>query len=245
MTIQLPDIDVSPPSLLKDSFTPNNSDNSFEKKLAYEKARVGLLFSPFGMIGNIFSPSFQSNQGQQDNYSIENIFKESKDAAAYADNKNTSVKTISQTANNPSGNAQIFESLPLQAMNRQTIQDLLVKTNWLVPNLAANPMFSEAFINGKLQPTFSLDQLIDQIISQIKIARTKGETLVSFNLSPEELGNIILTLTYHAGIVSIQMQSSSETKKLLDEKQNELENALRKANVHYDKIQVMEVKENV
>ena len=106
-------------------------------------------------------------------------------------------------------------------------------------------MFSEAFINGKLQPTFSLDQLIDQIISQIKIARTKGETLVSFNLSPEELGNIILTLTYHAGIVSIQMQSSSETKKLLDEKQNELENALRKANVHYDKIQVMEVKENV
>jgi len=246
LTIQLPDIEVSPPSLQKDSYNQKNTDDSFNEKLSYEKARLGLLFSPFGMIENIFSPTLSSNQSQNDNYLIESLFKDPSNAPNYAENTNgTNARSTSQASNNSANNAQIFDSLPLQSINRQAIQDLLVKTNWVIPNLAANPLFNQALMNGKLQQSFSLDQLVDQIISQIKIAKIKGETSVSFNLNPEELGNIILTLTYHAGMVSIQMQSSSDTKKLLDDNQEELENALRKADVHYDKIQVMEVKENV
>ncbi|MBI5078980.1 flagellar hook-length control protein FliK [Candidatus Saganbacteria bacterium] len=139
---------------------------------------------------------------------------------------------------------RVFDPASSQPFNRQALQELLLKTNWLVPNLSSQPLFYQAFLSGKLQPKLDLQFLIDQIVERASIVKSKGQVEFSLILRPEELGEILLTLTSRAGLISIQIQAPAETKKLMDSRRLELELALKKAKLHIEDIQIREVGKN-
>lgn len=240
MTVQFSQIELNDSPLLRDSFKPTNSDNTFEDKLKFEQARLGLLFSPFSQLEQMFNYSFDFKQAETPNSaSLLSIMKgaENPPPADNINNQNAQ-KTLPSTA------GQIFESAPLQPLNRQFLQQLLTRTNWLVPNLESQPYFFNALSNGTFQPSYDLQSLIDEIVQQALLVKGKGKTEISLTLKPADLGNLILTVTEHSGIVSIQIQASAETKKLIAAQRVELEEALRKAHVNFDIIQIEEVENN-
>jgi len=241
MTIELSKVEVSEPRLAADNSNQNISDRSFEEKLKFEKARLGLLFSPFSQLGSFFSSptdlTFSST-----------ITEDQLNSCLVSETNHYNLPENRQNygSSNPSARSQLqmFDSAPPPAFNRQMLQELLSKTNWLVPNLSALPFFYQAFLDGKLQPKLDLQFLIDQIIDQVKVVKEKGKTELILGLKPENLGEILLILSTHSGIVSIQINASPETKKLIDSQREELERALKKAKIRFDKIEVREVEKN-
>lgn len=243
MTVQFPQIDANEPRLLPDSYNRISSDRSFEEKLKLEQARLGLLFSPFSQLESIFS-SLQNLNFKSE--SIENAFNSylALEQPKTAMPEQQDQLRPSSFLHRPSS-PQIFESVPMQSFNRQSLQQLLAQAGWLTPNLAAQPQFYNAFLEGKLQLKFDLQLLIDQIVEQVKLVKGKERTELSLTLKPEELGEILLVLTSRSGTISIQLQTSSETKKLIDSQKEELERALKKAHVNFDRIEIREVTANV
>jgi flagellar hook-length control protein FliK len=242
VTIQIPQLEQTEPRLLTDSTNLRQTDASFDEKLRREQARLGLLFSPFSQLSGFFagSLSFDFSEARA---AGENSLPEMAEEAV-----KPSTKTP-DTAQQPNlstrqASVQLFDSLPLANLNRQVLQDLLTQTNWLVPNLQAQPLFFNAAVNGQLRQSFDLQALIDQIALQVKMVKSKGTVQFSLTLQPEELGQVILTLTAHAGLISVDLQALSGTRKLLDTRRAELEKALAKADVHFDRITIREVPEN-
>ncbi|MEE8638471.1 MAG: flagellar hook-length control protein FliK [Candidatus Margulisiibacteriota bacterium] len=123
------------------------------------------------------------------------------------------------------------------------LQDLLMKTGWLVPNLEASPPFYLAGLEGKLLNKLDLQFLVDQILLQVKIVKEKGKVELTLGLRPENLGEILLTLTSKSGMVSIQIQAPEETRKLIEAELKELELALKKAKVNLAGIKILATKE--
>ena len=111
-----------------------------------------------------------------------------------------------------------------------------------VPNLAAQPLFSQAFEAGTLEPKLDLQALIDKILDQVNLVKSRGKTELSLNLKQEELGDIFLQLTSLSGKVSIFLSASAEAKKLIDAHKDELERALKKAHVNFGTVTIEEVK---
>lgn len=239
MTVQFPQIDSAEPRLSPDSCKQTSSDRSFEEKLKLEQARLGLFFSPLARLNSLFSSTFYGGfettqtQSKEDLYS----FLEQPKVNAQEQYKQNNNQTT------PVSNAapRIFESIPLQSTNRQFLQQLLSQTGWLVPNLEAQPAFYNAFLQGKLQPKLDLQFLIDKIVEQVKLVKGREKTELSLTLKPEELGEILLVLSSRSGVVSISIQASPETKKLIDDQRAELERALKKAKVNFDRVTIQEV----
>lgn len=243
MTIQIPKIDSSDLRLASEpeNATAKNLDRSFEEKLKYEQARLGLLFSPFAQLDAFFSAG--SRNGSQTSADELN--------SLLALEPNDSSSGLYGKPANPAGSSaksssqpQIFDSIPLKSFNQQWMRDLFIQNNWLTPNLQAQPLFYQAFLDGKLQLNLDLQSLVDEIVSRVEMVKEKGKVEISLTLKPEELGEILLTLTAYAGIVSVEIRASSETKKILVSQRSELEQALKKANINFDKIIVEEVKAN-
>lgn len=236
MTIQFPQVDTIEPRLYSDSTAQKNADNSFEEKLKFEQARLGLLFSPFSQLESFFLSTLNPAE-----------FKpavpepETTEPAEQFSLKQNYSNQLDSKSNLAAPGVRLFDSLPLQPLNRQFLQKLLSQTNWLVPNLESQPLFAQARLEGKLQPKFDLQFLIDQIIESVNLIKRKGQTELSMNFKPEDLGEILLTLISRSGVVSIQIQASAETKKLIDSRRQELELALKKSHLIFDKITVEEV----
>lgn len=243
MTVQFPQIDANEPRLLPDSYNRTSSDRSFEEKLKLEQARLGLLFSPFSQLDSLFysrlAGSFQSSEPQADSTLYSFIDQ------AEQTGKEPKVQNDNSSSVHRAPPLQMFESLPSQSLNKNLLQQLLVQTGWLTPNLAAQPQFYNAFLEGKLQLKLDLQLLIDQIVEQVKMVKGRERAELSLMLKPEELGEILLVLTSRSGMVSIQVQTSLETKKLIDSRREELERALKKAHVNFDRIEIREVTGNV
>ncbi len=240
MTIQLAATETSDPRLLTDTYKQNNFDSSFEEKLKAEKERIGLLFSPFAQLNSFFSSPLEltllsSAVPEQD----------LRTNAADEPAKNDLSQSARSAAPAPTAAgrpAEVLEGTGTLQFNRQLVQELLAKSNLLVPNLAAQPLFSQAFEAGQLQPKYDLQALIDKIVEQVKLARNKGKTELSLNLKQEGLGDIYLQLTSLSGKVAIFLSASAETKKLIDEHKDELKTALKKAHVEIESVTVEEVK---
>jgi len=219
----------------------NSLDRSFEEKLKSEQARLGLMFSPFAQLNLFFSSPLAMNFVQSE-----------------PDNENTAERTFYQRSglnlSKPPGSdetrfdqrltPQIFESVSLRPLNKLIFQDMLNRANLLVPNLAAQPLFNQAFLAGRLQPKLDLQFLIDQILEQVKLVKGKGKTELSLTLKPENLGEIFLQLTSLAGKVSILISASPETRKLIDASKEELARALKKSRINLDRITIEEAKKN-
>jgi flagellar hook-length control protein FliK len=237
VTVQFPQIDSNEPRLLTDNHNQSQSDHSFEDKLKLEQARLGLLFSPFNQLESIFS-SFQSlnfnsnNSGSDLNGSLND------QASKYQLPEPTAkFGSSADAARQP----QVFDSAPSQTLARHSLQEIISRSEWFAPNLSAQPLFYQAFLEGKLQPKLDLQSLIDEIVQQVKIVKEKGKTEISLSINPEELGEILLTITSVSGMISIQIQTSKETKKLLESERAELERSLKKAKVNLGQIRIEEV----
>jgi hypothetical protein len=244
VTIQLAAPETtSEPRLLTDTYKQNNLDSSFAEKLKAEKERIGLVFSPFAQLNSFFSSPLEltllsTASPERDNNYNENTREPSKNDLA----QQTTLRSSSFPAAGPRS-VELFESggTTLQ-FNRQLIQELLNKTNLLVPNLAAQPLFSQAFEAGTLQPKLDLQALIDKILEQVNLVKSRGKTELSLSLKQEDLGDIFLQLTSRSGRVSIFLSAGAETKKLIDAHLDELERALKKVHVNFDTVTIEEVK---
>ena len=241
MTIQLAAPETSEPRLLTDTYKQNNFDSSFEEKFKAEKERIGLLFSPFAQLNSFFSSPLELTLLSTTSPEKDNNAEKAREPAK-TDLAQQSTPRPSSTHSSDSRTAGIFESGGAQQFSRQFLQDLLAKSNLLIPNLAAQPMFSQAFEAGTLQPKLDLQALIDKILEQVNLVKSKGKTELSLNLKQEDLGDIFLQLTSLAGKVSIFMSAGAETKKLIDSHKEELVRALKKANVNFDTVTIEEVK---
>lgn len=247
LTIQFQPVESADPRLLTDSHTQKSASsgesNSFEEKFRAERARLGLMFSPYGQFSGFFSyPAEQTfdfsaagKTGQKDLFAPERNDQNNNQASTVKPNEPPTTRST----------LQLFEGLPLRSSNNQFLQDLLAKTGWLTPNLAARPSFFQAFLDGKLQPRLDLQALVDEIAAKIKLVRGRETTQFTLTLNPAELGEIVLLLTASAGLLSIRIQASDETKKLIDENKVELEQALKKAGITFDFVTVEEANEYV
>lgn len=246
MTIHLSQIDAAEPLAANAaSVNQQNSDDSFEEKLKYEQARLGLLYSPFAQMPNLFGylPDSETHWGSSDFSDDQAKSVESSAASRPTSSSTQSVLTAQQMVKAQAQN----EAAPLPGFSQQasqSLQDLLLKTNWLVPNLEGSQQFYQSFLAGKLQPTLDLQSLVDQIAEQLEIVKGKGKTELSLTLKPAELGNILLTLSYHQGLISVSIMAQPEAKKLIDESREDLEAALKKAHINFDEIQIKEVTAN-
>lgn len=243
VTIQLSALETSEPRLLTDIYKQNLSDSSFSEKLKTEKERIGLLFSPLSQWNGFFAYPLELTWMQtapESDQSAEKIYEQSgSDLSQPSGSKTNSEKNLAPIT------ARVFESAGSTQFNRQFLQELLAKTNWLVPNLAAQPEFNLAFQAGQLAPKFDLQALIDQLLEQVKLVKSKNQTELSLTLKPEDLGEIFLNLTSLSGKVSITIAASPETKKLIDSQKEELGRALKKANVNLGELTIKEVENHV
>jgi flagellar hook-length control protein FliK len=243
VTFQVSQIHSPESSLWQDPHVQNTSETSFQRYLEEEQRRLAFFFSPFG----------QFNFGSWFGYP---------DPTAQADPSTNTIELFSdidlhppqnQTQNYPSDtenrSPELNQTLPLTANHNLArpaqilLQDLLAKTGWLAPNLEAVPLFHQAQLQGRLLNKLDLQFLVDQILSQVKLVKDKGKVELTLGLRPENLGEILLTLTSRSGMISIRIQAPEEARKLLEAQLTELEAALKKAKVNLEDIQITALKE--
>ncbi len=245
MSIQFPQVDIAEGRLLPDNSNLKNTEQSFDEKLRSEQARLGLLFSPLSQFNSFFS-DFNGSFAAASAETLSDMVRSSEIAG-------TADQNIEKYHSGPDnvvdaktgGQPQIFEALPTQNFNRMVLQELLSKNNWLIPNLEASPLPYQAFLQGTLRPSFDLQSLIDEIVKQVSLVKEKGKTELHLTLKPAELGEITLTLTLVSGAVLVAIQASPETKKLIDSRRAELEQALKKLNINLAELKIEEVRAHV
>ena len=237
MIDQLPKVEGNEPRLLTDNSNQNKTDQSFEDKLKYEQSRLGLLFNPMSQFNAIFASSAGQDLNflNSDEKAGQSVQTEMKRSASSSD------QSIGQARPTPPPPSQFSDQLASQSFSQKFWQELLAKTGWLNPNLAANPLAYQAFLQGTLAAKLDLQSLIDEIVKQASLVKDKGRTELRLTLKPAELGDIILTLSSIGGLVSIQIQASAEARKAIEDKRAELEAALKKLNINFDRIRIEEV----
>lgn len=243
MTFQVSQIHPSESSLLQDAHTQNTSEISFQTYLEEEQKRLAFFFSPFGQLnfGSWFGYPDPAAQADATTNLVD-LFSDIDLDQAQNNTPNYRSNTKNQALESNQALPQLTNyhfSKPAQAI----LQELLVKTGWLTPNLEAAPLFYQAQLQGKLLNKLDLQSLIDQILSQVKLVKDKGKVELSLGLKPENLGEILLTLTSRSGMVSIQIQAPEEARKLLEAQLTELEAALKKAKVNLEDIKITALKE--
>jgi hypothetical protein len=246
MTVQVSQIYPPESSLLQDSYIQNSSDNSCQKYLDEEQKRLAFLLSPFTQFnfGSWFAYSDPNSNADNSAHKV-NLFSDielipSEKYAGSAQNSQTNIPDQTSLPNQPlQQTANYYFAKPAQIL----LQELLAKTGWLAPNLEASPLFFQAQLAGKLLSKLDLQFLVDQILSQVKLVKEKGKVELTLGLRPENLGEILLTLTSRSGMVSIQIQAPEETKKLIEAELAELKLALKKAKVNLEEIEVLATKE--
>lgn len=238
MTIELTQVNALSTSLQQETHAPKTSDSNFEYILEEEKKRLGLLFSPMTSFNfnNLFAyPSMRetNNPGSK--------------LALFSDILTTTPeqpKTNNNNSQNPAQNTNqpAPQSVTMQNMST-SLQSLLQKSGFLIPNIVAQPLFAQALAQGSLLSSYDLQGLIDQIVSQLKLVTDKGATQLQMTLTPENLGSILLTLVSKSGMISIQIQANEETKKLLDADLEKLISGLKKANINLSELKIVAAKE--
>jgi hypothetical protein len=241
VTVQVAQVQSPETSLLQDSHTQNASDDSFQQYLDEETKRLAFMFAPFSQDG--FNSWFQYPDFALQSTSTSNGIQLFSDLELTAERPWAEAETrpnSSPLANQALEQAtQYFSGQPGQ----HTLQELLAKSGWLIPNLEGRPLFYQAQLEGKLMGKLDLQFLIDQIISQVKMVKAKGRVELTLGFKTENLGEIVLTLTSRSGMISIQIQAPPETRKLIEEQMQELELALKKAKVILAEIKITEPQE--
>ena len=246
MTLQVAQVQSNEPNLFEGSFVqnPSNSNTPFNQYLEEETKQLSLMFSPINQFN--FSSWFDypaaANKGLATNrISLFSDLETREEHPGILSSQNQDSSSQNQAAIGQvlEGLLQNYSVKPSQNL----LQDLLTQTGWLTPNLAASSLFSQAQLDGTFLSKFDLQFLVDQIVSQMEVVSQKGSVQLSLGLRPENLGEILLTLTSQSGMVSIQIQVPEELRKLIESSLLELEIALKRANINISEIKVATLKE--
>ncbi len=220
-------------SLLTENATQSRSDTTFAQYLEEEQKRLGALFAGWFGYADPGASLLQSAGETDQKIELKEIYRENEKSAEQAETKNSTIKT---TMNN-------LARLDQTSFPKKLMQELLQKTGWLTPNLQTQPLFSQAQLSGKLLTSLDLQSLVDEIVSRVILIKAKGQVELSFGLKPENLGDMLITLASRADGISVNIQASAETKKLLDEQLFQLALFLKKAKINVTEIIVTEIKE--
>jgi flagellar hook-length control protein FliK len=233
-------------SLLTESSTSSATGQSFDHYLEEEQKRLGLAFAGLGKFD--FSSLFNySSLSWLTEITAKPLQFFSDLEMANADSPSTpateSTAPLKFTANRAALAAPSSSPTDLSRTMQKTLQEILLKTGWLVPNLESQPFFQQAQLANKLLSKLDLQSLVDQIVAQLKLVKDKGQVELTLGLKPSDLGEILLTLTTRSGAVAVNIQASAETRRLLDEQLSELVAALKKAHINLVEIKIEELKE--
>jgi len=246
VTLQVAGIQSNEPNLFEGSFVqnPSNSSTSFTQYLEEETKQLSLMFSPInqfnfsawfdypGASNNALTPKRVSLFSDVETNPEHSIVLSSQDANTNSTNQTSAVQALE-------GLLQNYSTKPSQTI----LQDLLMQSGWLTPNLSASSLFFQSQLDGTFLSNFDLQFLVDQIVSQMEVVSQKGSAQLSLGLRPGNLGEILLTLTSQSGMVSIQIQVPEELRKLIESSLLELELALKRANINVSEIKVLATKE--
>ncbi|OGC09422.1 hypothetical protein A3F86_03500 [candidate division WOR-1 bacterium RIFCSPLOWO2_12_FULL_45_9] len=229
MTAQVSQIQLQAPefSLFQDSYASNASDHSFQNYLEEEQKRWG----QFNFDSWFSYPVFQPGEKTSGNYLYSPELEVSYQLNTN-ENKNQST---------PAENLPLSNQLPGDSLMKPTqtvLRELLLKSGWLIPNLEASPLLSQAQLDGKLLNKLDLQFLVDQILSQVKLVGNKDKIELLMGLKPENMGEIFLSVSSRSGLISIQIQATEETRKLIEAQLLELKLALKKANINLEEIKI-------
>ncbi len=247
MTVNLSQIQLNEPRLLPETYTQNTSDDSFQRQLDNEQKRLVIMFSPYGQIdfNSWFSYSDLSVQSQP-RTSRASLFSDIEFSPAENHSTNSYYSAQTENIDQPSAADRSFSRIADHYFGRQAqpvLQDILARTGWLTPNIAARPDMLLAQLDGKLLSKLDLQHLVDEIVSQVKMVQAKGRTELTLGLKPENLGEILMTLIARSGMISIEIQANDEVKKLIQAQLRDLEIALKKAKVNVADIKVVSSEE--
>jgi len=229
---QVTQISPSDFNLLTDSYASNPSDSNFQQYLDNEQQRIAFSYCPMAFLNfdSWFGYADDSNKENKNNSSPK-IFS---DISLYQDQNQNVLNQADE-----SGTKNLLTQEPKNSL----LQTLLQETGWLTPNIEALPMFAFAQTQGTLLQSIDLQLLVDEIVSQLKMVKEKGKVELIMGLKPENLGEILLTLTSRSGMIAIQIEASEETKKILDQQLEKLALALKKAKINLKDIKVIASKE--
>jgi len=246
VTVQVSQIQTPEPSLYQETYAPTPSSNNFQRYLNEEQKKISLFFSPlaqFDFASWFQYPGFSQSSNPVGSHKVQ-LFSDipinqgETDQANQPAPQNLQLNQAHSSQPQADQFAYYFASSP-----KQTMADILAQTGWLVPNIEAQPLLSQAQSDGKMLNKFDLQSLVDQILSQVQLVKDKGRAELSVGLKPENLGELLLILTSRSGMISIEIQIQDENRKLLEDALTELELALKKANVNFDNIIVSNLKE--
>lgn len=231
------------PGQNQNASTQSSSSQSFQKFLEEEQKRLGFLFAPFGQFNfsswfaypdtlaqENSSPSFLSSNDTVNNPTSSNYYHETTSTAQTPSNHQTAIAAASQAFASP-------------ASVQSTLQEILMKTGWLTPNMEALPQFNFSQLDGKLLQKFDLQSLVDEIVTRVSMVKEKGKVELSLGLKPDDLGELLLTLTSQGGMIYVSIQATDETRKLIQSQLNALTDALKKAHVNLGEIKIEATKE--
>ena len=79
--------------------------------------------------------------------------------------------------------------------------------------------------------------------SQLQFFDDALPNLRRYKFLPEDMGEILLTLTAKSGMIAVQIAASEETRKMIEAGRKELESALKKARVSLAEIKIIRTEE--
>ncbi len=245
MIVQVSQIQTPEPSLYQENYAPGASSNNFRYYLDEEQKKLGFLFSPlaqFDFSSWFLYPSFGQTDNQAGSHKIQ-LFSDIPFNQGKTDQANTPTPQNLQSNQTDSAQPQADQFAYYFISNpKQTMADLLAQTGWMVPNIEAQSLLYQAQTEGKMLIKLDMQSLIDQILTQVQLIKSKGKTEISLGLKPENLGELLLILTSKSGMISIEIQAQDKARKLIEDDLIELELALKKANVNLADIKVLNLK---
>ncbi|KAF0133322.1 MAG: flagellar hook-length control protein [Candidatus Saganbacteria bacterium] len=221
------------PSISREN-TVQKSDGSFDlyfeaaKKLIEEKKKISLFASwgnsekSFNIIPLEFEFDFKSNK-------IEENPKNKPGNQQIIDKNENDTPKQPPIANKP------------ESLQKQKNQN--ASNNLPLPQAMNLPLNLNNFMQKQITKN-DLKFIIDEIAEKASFLKTKQYSELQINILPEDLGELMLSLSLKNGQVSIQIYAASiETKKYLEDNIYELESALKSAKISLKDIKVVEVKD--
>ncbi|MFH1710277.1 MAG: flagellar hook-length control protein FliK [bacterium] len=109
--------------------------------------------------------------------------------------------------------------------------------------LELSPDFYSTLITSKNNSlslrSIDVDDLVAQIKNKMKFLLENGRTELSIELKPENLGTVLMNISSHRGVLSINIYADQAAKQALEENIAELERSLKLADLNIDDLNIL------
>lgn len=219
-----------------ESEKPRVAEKDFQKMLEKERLKIGMLPYLFN-----FQNMFLTAPSEFDLSRISDIQKNS----MYLDTRSPSLTRVyrsdphfsSTKAQGSSAGPNVTGAVSLKHGNNvaqeRSIQDGLEKVFYV--NLSVIPELQDILMEAKSRiPSIrdvSLDDMLNLILDKAKVLKNSEKTELILKLKPEDLGNIIVSITKQEGVINISIYAKESTRDLIEQNMGELEANLKNMNI--------------